>query len=63
MSDLDAILTDLLFDPQTSGGLLLSLPEPAASNLLGILREQAIDAGIIGEVKGPHTCGALEILY
>lgn len=62
-SDLDAILTDLLFDPQTSGGLLLSLPEPAASNLLGILREQAIDAGIIGEVKGPHTCGALEILY
>ncbi len=59
--DLDSILTDLLFDPQTSGGLLFSLPEPAAASLVRILEEQGIDAGIIGEVTGTHTCGALKI--
>lgn len=60
--ELDPILTDLLFDPQTSGGLLLALPESKASKLLKILQEQGIEAGIIGEVTGAHTCGALRIL-
>lgn len=53
--------SDLLFDPQTSGGLLFSLPEPAASSLAKILEEQGIYAGIIGEVTGTLTCGALKI--
>ncbi|MBA2880076.1 selenide,water dikinase [Desulfosalsimonas propionicica] len=60
--ELDPILTDLLFDPQTSGGLLLALPESKGSKLVKILQEQGIEAGIIGEVTGPHTCGALRIL-
>lgn len=42
---------DLLFDPQTSGGLFISLPETGANELLAKMRDAGIaDAAIIGEV-------------
>jgi selenide,water dikinase len=42
---------ELLFDPQTSGGLLLALPEAQAAELLGQLHETGLDyAAIIGRV-------------
>jgi selenide,water dikinase len=42
---------DLLFDPQTSGGLLIALPAPAATALLARLHEAGIpEAALIGEV-------------
>lgn len=40
----------LLFDPQTSGGLLLSVAPDDAPQLLAVLREQNIPAAEIGEV-------------
>lgn len=44
-------LFDLLFDPQTSGGLFISLPEAGAQELLAKMRDAGIaDAAIIGEV-------------
>ncbi len=44
-------LADILFDPQTSGGLLISIPEAGASRLLQELHEVGIsEAAIIGEV-------------
>jgi selenide,water dikinase len=44
-------LLDILFDPQTSGGLLIALPEPHASTLLQKLHSAGIpEAAIIGEV-------------
>ncbi len=44
-------LADILFDPQTSGGLLISVPEHKASRLLGRLHKAGIsEAAIIGEV-------------
>jgi selenide,water dikinase len=44
-------LADILFDPQTSGGLLIALPAPRASQLLKRLREEgSTEAAIIGEV-------------
>jgi len=46
-----AYLVDILFDPQTSGGFLISLPEENADKLLDKMHEEGInDAAIIGEV-------------
>ena len=47
-----AYLVDILFDPQTSGGLLISLPEENACELIDKMHEEGIDdADIIGEVS------------
>ena len=44
-------LLDILFDPQTSGGLLIALPEPQATTLLKKMHAAGIpEAAIIGEV-------------
>jgi selenide,water dikinase len=44
-------LVDVLFDPQTAGGLLIALPEAAAKELLTALRTAGIaEAAIVGEV-------------
>jgi selenide,water dikinase len=46
-----AFLVDILFDPQTSGGLLISLPAENAGELLDKMHEAGIsDAAIIGEI-------------
>lgn len=46
-----AYMVDILFDPQTSGGLLISLPAENANKLLSAMHEQGVDdAAIIGEV-------------
>ncbi|MFN2367032.1 MAG: AIR synthase-related protein, partial [Desulfurivibrionaceae bacterium] len=47
---LDSSEDELLYDPQTSGGLLLSLPSDQAGKLLDELREAGIKAENIGEV-------------
>lgn len=40
---------DIMFDPQTSGGLLMSLPEAEADALIKELTEAGVEASIIGE--------------
>jgi selenide,water dikinase len=55
MIDCSAGITDekllILFDAQTSGGLLISVPEPQAHTLLTKLQQEGIEeAAIIGEV-------------
>jgi selenide, water dikinase len=55
MIDVDAScpewLLDVLFDPQTAGGLLISLPSAQADNLLGKMRREGIgNAAIVGEI-------------
>jgi selenide,water dikinase len=49
-------LASLLFDPQTAGGLLISVASERADGLLASLRERYPDASLIGRVKerGPH---------
>jgi selenide,water dikinase len=48
-------LQDILFDPQTSGGLLISVPAPKAPTLLKKLHSQGIkEAAIIGKVVAQH---------
>lgn len=43
-------MLDVLFDPQTSGGLLISVAREKAQELLEKLRDKGIDAEVIGEV-------------
>jgi len=46
-------LQDILFDPQTSGGLLIAVPKARAAKLLKRLHSEGLaEAAIIGEVVG-----------
>ena len=50
--NLDPVWTDILFDPQTSGGLLLSVPANEGEQLVEALHKAGIDcAAIIGTVE------------
>jgi selenide,water dikinase len=48
--EMSAHQEELLFDPQTSGGLLIALPEAAARSLVSELRAGGHDAALIGSV-------------
>jgi selenide,water dikinase len=41
---------EILFDPQTSGGLLIAMPEIQADNMLKKLRGSKIEAHIVGKI-------------
>jgi selenide,water dikinase len=52
-SDVDKCLADILFDPQTSGGLLISVSEDKAPRLIDMLHGAGItEAAVIGQVVG-----------
>lgn len=55
-SDVPLALADILFDPQTSGGLAISVDKSHAEQLLNSLHKKGIEwAGIIGEITtGPE---------
>lgn len=48
--EIDRAMEDILFDPQTSGGLLIALPEKAGKDLLREMKDQVPEAAIIGYV-------------
>ena len=56
-SSVDEILLRLFYDPQTAGGMLISVPEATSAALLARLRENYPNARIIGRVhpRGPHS--------
>ena len=43
-------MEEVLYDPQTSGGLLFAVPGEVAEELRGELREAGLPAEIVGEV-------------
>lgn len=45
---------ELLFDPQTSGGLLVSLPADRADEALAAVQALGLGCGIIGRVTREH---------
>ncbi len=47
-------MEEILFDPQTSGGLLISLPREDAGELVRQLEELGLPCGIVGTVTGKH---------
>jgi selenide,water dikinase len=56
-----ADLIPLLFDPQTAGGLLISVSATAAHNLVSQLRDIGLPAAHIGEVR-PNTKPMIQVL-
>lgn len=61
-SDLKPEIIDLMFDPQTSGGLLLGAKAEIAENLMNELRSRGIEESrIIGEVISDDSEGFVEI--
>jgi selenide,water dikinase len=45
-------MEEILFDPQTSGGLLISIPQKEADALLGQIESLGLPCGIVGSVTG-----------
>jgi selenide,water dikinase len=57
----DRLMQDVLYDPQTSGGLLISVEKDHADGLLRELKEKGIhDATVIGEVV-PEPKGKISV--
>ena len=55
-SSVDRLLQDILFDPQTSGGLLICVDKESADDLVKSLKKKEInDAAVIGEVLSEPT--------
>ncbi|NEP83663.1 MAG: selenide, water dikinase SelD, partial [Okeania sp. SIO3B3] len=56
------VLYPLLFDPQTSGGLLAAVPAESASACLQALQQEYSESRIIGRVILPSSCVSPELL-
>jgi selenide,water dikinase len=50
--DFDPLLRDILYDPQTSGGLLIGCPEKLAFLLVARMQERGVPAAVVGQVTG-----------
>lgn len=50
----DNYIVDLLYDPQTSGGLLYSLPEKDGESLIKAMLSKGVHASIVGYVTDRH---------
>src|ERR1700691_4981595 len=50
-------LRAILYDPQTAGGLLISVAPDHADAILASLRGAGLNAAKIGSVRGPHRVG------
>lgn len=53
--DVPVAVTDILFDPQTSGGLLIAASPEHAEEMLAEIRQTRPEASVIGSVSGRKT--------
>jgi selenide,water dikinase len=61
-TNLSPLLMDILYDPQTSGGLLISLPSDEAEKLVIALKKEGdLHSSIVGEVVREHP-GKIQLL-
>lgn len=58
---IELAISDLMFDPQTSGGLLAALPPTEAADYAAILRDNGITAAVVGMATGRCPGGRLVI--
>lgn len=54
--DVPLDFSDVLFDPQTSGGLLLAMPEGDADELVSRLRDAGQPAAVVGSMVAHEGC-------
>lgn len=59
--NIDFPMEEILFDPQTSGGLLISVEQADAEKLLKDLNELEIKSSIVGEIVAREDVGMLVI--
>jgi selenide,water dikinase len=59
-ASIDPVALDIIFDPQTSGGLLVAVPQGQAEAALSALKARGVPAALIGETGG--ETGTVEIL-
>ena len=52
-ADISFAMQEVMFDPQSSGGLLIVLPADQAEDLLRDIREKGVPAAIVGEMMEP----------
>jgi selenide,water dikinase len=62
LKNVNSKLQHILYDPQTSGGLLISMPREDFSQFQDRLRGAGQDAWMIGEVLGKDPKGRVEII-
>jgi selenide,water dikinase len=58
----DRAMVDLMFDPQTSGGLLISLNKKDAGTCVEKMKIKGINAWIVGEITGESDKGFLRLI-
>ncbi len=58
----DDLRADLVFDAQTSGGLLLAVPGARLGEAMRRLEDAGELAAHVGEIAGSHACGHLELI-
>ena len=61
-SGLDRAVVDLMFDPQTSGGLLISLDKKEAQAFVEKMKTFGQEAWIIGEIQDDSGTGFLQLI-
>lgn len=60
--DLDRAVIDLMFDPQTSGGLLICLKKNEAPGFVEKMKAKGLEAWIIGETIDDSITGFLQMI-
>lgn len=58
----DYALEELVFDPQTSGGLLISLPADQAEKMCAEMNQKNVPNAIIGQVHERHTKNGVKMV-
>ena len=56
IGNIERPMMDILFDPQTSGGLLISIDNKEATDAINEMKEAGLDAEIIGSVSNKKDC-------
>ncbi len=57
--NIEKTVIDLIFDPQTSGGLITAINSKKAEDCLKEMKDNRIEASLIGEIAGSHQLGRL----